>query len=93
MGQSADKDPISLGYYSNIDYNYGEPVILSDLTSSSSLSNELASSNVVSVSQLGNETAGNSSTVESNQTPNNFGLLNFNDLGVDLLDSSSYNFN
>lgn len=91
VSQSAGKDPFGLSYYSNIDYS--EPAILSDLTSSSSLSNELASSTVVSASQLSNEMAGSSGPAESNQTPNNFGLLNFNDLGIDLLDSSSYNFN
>lgn len=92
QGQSLGKD--SFGCYSNIDYSYGEPVVLSDLTSSSSLSNELAGSNVVSVSQLSNEMPGNPGTTESSQAHNsNFGLLNFNDLGIDLLDSSSYNFN
>lgn len=94
MNPSAGKEQFGLNYYSNVDYNYGEPVVLSDLTSSSSLSNELAGSNVMNVSQLSNEMAGNSGAAESNQPPNsNFGLLNFNDLGIDLLDSSSYNFN
>lgn len=84
----------SMSYYSNVDYSFGEPVVLSDLTSSSSLSNELAGSNVMSMSQLSNEMAGNAGAPESNQPTNsNFGLLNFNDLGIDLLDNSNYNFN
>lgn len=83
-----------MSYYSNVDYSFGEPVVLSDLTSSSSLSNELAGSNVMSMSQLSNEMAGNAGAPESNQPTNsNFGLLNFNDLGIDLLDNSNYNFN